>query len=453
MKRASVLLGLLIVLFSNTAKAGNNDEVNAGVDITLTGGAVVAKVSTGAALWYNPAGLARFKDSSFELTGVTLRMSVVNAPGLLTLETGEQSRERRFDVAFIPEALTFKLPLKKVQLGIGLFSSSLRRELVQQRVAHVGDPVAMTPPAQWQAGANSRVDNFHISGGIATAFDERKQKALVGGAFDLVVSTARIDSLLTGFYAGGSEGLVSVSSLSNEAGFGLQLKGGVQWIPIPAVRLGLSISTPTYLFLLFERLTENASLAPPGDSGEDPQAMNSYRRQTSGGWWGVEPGKLRFGVAYVGTWGWVEGDLVVDFRLRSSRFLFNQRTVPNGRAAVVFNASRFVKLGIGLFTDLSQTKTLISFGDRQVDFFGVHLGLLFTNYDSRPDSFAAREVPDPDEKKSYITVAVGLRYSHGRGDILGFLLPAEYDPDAIQTTPVAARVNDIDINFGLKFSF
>ncbi len=450
MKRGSMLVVLVSLLASGTARAGNSDEVNAGVDVTLTGGAVVANVSTGAALWYNPAGLARFSDASFELTGVTLRLSAVKAPGLLTLETGEQSNERRFDIAFIPEALTFTVPLKKLQLGIGLFNSSLRRELVQQRVFHPGDPVGMTPPADWNAGANTRIDNFHVSVGLAKAFDKRKQTALVGGAFDIVISTARIDALIGGFYAGGAEGLVSDSVLENQAGFGLQIKGGVQWVPIPEVRLGFSISTPTYLFALFERLTSNQSVAPPGSSTENPQGQNSYRRQARAGWFGVEPGTMRFGVAYVGNWGWLEGDLVVDFRLRSSRFLFNQRTVPNGRFAVVFNATKFVKLGLGAFTDLSQTKELLAIGERQVDFFGGHVGLLFTNYDSRPD---ADEPSTDDDKKTYVTVAIGFRYSHGRGEILGLILPAFYDPAAIQTNPVAARINDVDINFGLKFSF
>ena len=155
----------------------------------------------------------------------------------------------------------------------------------------------------------------------------------------------------------------------------------------------------------------------------------------------------------MGRWGWVEGDLVVDFRLRTSRFLFNVRTVPNGRAAVVFNASRFVKLGLGVFTDLSQTEQLLAVGDRQVDFFGGHFGLLFTNYDSRGESFAPPVDAVPEKDKTYITLAIGLRYSHGRGDILGLRLPAFYDPAAIQTAPVDARVNDIAINFGLKFSF
>ena len=41
-------MALAVLLLSSTAAAGNSDEVNAGVDVTLTGGAVVANVTTGA---------------------------------------------------------------------------------------------------------------------------------------------------------------------------------------------------------------------------------------------------------------------------------------------------------------------------------------------------------------------------------------------------------------------
>ena len=45
-------VGALIVvsLVPTIARAGNSDEVNAGLDVILTGGAVVANVYTGASL-------------------------------------------------------------------------------------------------------------------------------------------------------------------------------------------------------------------------------------------------------------------------------------------------------------------------------------------------------------------------------------------------------------------
>jgi hypothetical protein len=443
-------IALAVLLVPSAAAAGNSDEVNAGVDVTLTGGAVVANVSTGASLWYNPAGLARYDAASFELTGITFKVSSVKAPGLLTLETGEQSSDRRIDLSVIPEAITFTVPLKKLRFGIGLFNSSVRRELVQEDVFHPGDAAAMppTPSASWNAGANTRVDHFHVSTGIANPFDKRKQKALVGGAFDIVVSTARIDRLISGFYAGGAEGALSRTDLSNTAGLGLQVKGGVQWIPIPELRLGFSLSTPSYMVMLAERLTANELDVPPGASPVDPTGTNTKVRKISGGWFGTEPGRMRLGIAYEGSWGWIEGDLVVDFKLRSSRFLINQRTVANGKIGVVINVHKFIKLGLGAFTDLSQTKQLEVVGERQIDFFGGNLGLLFTNKDTKNEPSASSN-----DGKLLIAVAIGVRYSHGRGDMLGLLLPAFYNPAAIQTRPVDTKINDADINFGVKVFF
>ncbi|MBW2188462.1 MAG: hypothetical protein JRG93_02565, partial [Deltaproteobacteria bacterium] len=311
---------------------------------------------------------------------------------------------------------TFTVPLKKVKLGIGLFNSSLRRELVQEQVFHPGDPTATppTPSADWIAGANTRIDR-----------------------------------LLSGLYAGGPAGIVSATELSNTAGLGVQLKGGVQWMPIPKLRLGFSLSTPSYLVMLADRLSASESLTPPGASPVDPSGANTQSRKVSGGWFGSEPGTMRLGIAYVGNWGWIEGDLVVDFKLRSSKFLFNQTTAPNGRIGAVFNVHQFVKLGLGAFTDFSQTEQLLVLGDRQIDFFGANFGVLFTNKDTSPDA----PETSADDDKLVIAFAIGIRYSHGRGDILGLLLPPTYNPDAIQTRPVDTKVNDVDINFGVKVLF
>jgi hypothetical protein len=77
MRGIATIVVLWVGLVPLEARAGNSDEVNAGVDVTLTGGAVVANVTTGASLWYNPAGLARIPGSSLEITGVTFKTSTV----------------------------------------------------------------------------------------------------------------------------------------------------------------------------------------------------------------------------------------------------------------------------------------------------------------------------------------------------------------------------------------
>jgi hypothetical protein len=66
MRRIWVVALAGVLLSPSSAYAGNADEVNAGLDVTLTGGAVVANVYTGASLWYNPAGIARSDKPSLE---------------------------------------------------------------------------------------------------------------------------------------------------------------------------------------------------------------------------------------------------------------------------------------------------------------------------------------------------------------------------------------------------
>ncbi|MBW2215540.1 MAG: hypothetical protein JRF48_14240, partial [Deltaproteobacteria bacterium] len=66
------------------AEAGNSDDVVAGNDVALTGGAVVANVHTGGAMWFNPAGVARLDARSVDLTGAILSYSLVSAPGSLS---------------------------------------------------------------------------------------------------------------------------------------------------------------------------------------------------------------------------------------------------------------------------------------------------------------------------------------------------------------------------------
>jgi hypothetical protein len=289
MLRHSVLAALAVLITSSTAASGNNDEVNAGVDVTLTGGAVVANVTTGAALWCNPAGLACIPDNSFEITGVTFKTSIIRYPGLLSLESGEQSSGRTTNLALTPEALVFTVELKKMKLGLGLFNTSLRRELIQEDV--MSSP-GTSPSAVWRASLNSRIDFSHVSAGFATEFAKRKHKVLFGGAFDIVVGISRIDQLVAGFYDDGAAGAFSDSFLENEAGFGLQIKAGLQWVPIPEVRVGFSIATPSYMFLLFERLTSATIDAPPAGP---PDASGEKIRRTRGGWFGAEPGTMRLG--------------------------------------------------------------------------------------------------------------------------------------------------------------
>ncbi|MDH3652727.1 MAG: outer membrane protein transport protein [Myxococcales bacterium] len=463
MRRCGPLLLLAVLVAPAKAWAGNSDEVNAGLDVTLTGGAVVATTYTGAALWYNPAGIARINKASLELTGITMQIQIVKIPGLLTIETDPQAQSEGKTVNFtvVPQAITFTIVLKEnLKLGVGLFNSSIRRSFVTEQVTTAP---GLSSEARAVGGQNSKVDFFHISAGLAGEFGAR-QKVLVGGAFDIVVATGRLDATQAIFYDEGEAGFVTSGVTETQTGFGLQLKGGIQWVPIPEIRLGLSVASPSFAFVILERSANTFGQSPPVGTtlpSCDPQVEDGCSAQASGGsesrgarggWWGVEPGNFRFGIAYVGDWGWVEADLIAQWRLRTAELDIDLRAIINGRIGSSFRLTKFVKLGLGLFTDLSPIDRLrvAPFATSDVNFYGAHLGFLFSNREVHPERADAEGAA---KKGGGFSIAIGFRYSHGRGQALGVSVPAQYDPSSISFEGTSGRINEIALNLGANVSF
>ncbi|MBW1758109.1 MAG: hypothetical protein JRJ80_18340, partial [Deltaproteobacteria bacterium] len=207
-------------------------------------------------------------------------------------------------------------------------------------------------------------------------------------------------------------------------------------------------------FALLERFATHRNQAPgtttPVPPGGEQFAEGSESRGGRGGWWGVDPGNLRFGGAYVGSWGWVEGDLVYNWRLREEELFLNFRGFINGRVGAAFRVSKSIKLGLGAFTDFSQVDQLarLPLATQQIDFFGVHLGFLYSTQEVHPDKQSTEE-----EEGVGFSLAVGLRYAFGKGDTLGLLIPAQYDPSDIRNNPVPTTVHEIGITFAAKVAF
>jgi hypothetical protein len=309
-----------------------------------------------------------------------------------------------------------------------------------------------TPSVEAVAGRESRVDFFHVSTGLAGEFG-KKQKVLFGGAFDLVISTDRVSDTYSVFYDNGAAGQVSSSAVETQTGFGLQMKAGIQWVPIEKVRIGLSISTPSYLFAVLERYVQTSNQAPPAGTVDDenPQlATAAEDRGASGGWRGVQPGNLRFGVAYVRSWGWIEADMLVQLPLLEEGFDIDFSGAVNARFGSALRLSKSFQLGLGAFTDFGQVDQLTTqpLGTRKVDFYGLHLGFLYSNQEVHPN----RDEPEAKDGLG-VSLAVGLRYSFGKGDAVGLLLPPEYDPSATSIIAVPIRINELAVNIAVKVAF
>jgi hypothetical protein len=422
-------------LGTNEASAGNSEDAVAGTDAALTGGAVVATVRTGAALWFNPAGVAGLDLRSFGLTGSLYSVSIVKAPGVLGLESGEETGANQLSLGAVPRALTFALALSpKLRLGFGFFYSRSRSRLVQDSVSLQDAPSTV----EWFTSDNRSFSNYHISSAVGWKLSER---LYLGAALDVVLSQFEQYRLLSGAYDSGDAGATSTDLASSISGGGLQLKAGVQWAPIDVVRTGLSVATPSYLVYLSEETTRTQVVAPPDGAG---RFEGTQVGDLSGAWAGSEPGNVRAGVAYVKPWGWLELDLIYDFPLESDDFNIHRKGIFNARLGGILRASRRIALGFGIFTDRSPQKSLEALGDRDVDFYGASLGVDFANRE---------EPPALDEKGFYFAFALAVRYAYGHGQVAGLLLPSEFSEEGVVLNPVKATVNEIGVNLALKLLF
>ena len=170
--------------------AGNSEDVIAGIDAALTGGAVVANVHTGASLWFNPAGVARLDASAVELTGALYRITILRAPGILTTASGGESTNKYDNYQAVPRALTYTgAPSESLRFGVGLFFSQVQNIFVQDSVA--SDDT--TPTSEWFGAKNTDSSIYHISAALGWKVSKR---FLFGGAFDIVIATQRENELI-----------------------------------------------------------------------------------------------------------------------------------------------------------------------------------------------------------------------------------------------------------------
>ncbi len=428
-----------LLLVSSSAQAGNSDDVVAGNDVALTGGAVVANVHTGGAMWFNPAGVARLDSRSVDLTGSVLSYSLASAPGSLSLESGEQSEGSYSALQAIPRALTFVAsPRPALRWGIGFFFSRSNSRFLQDTVSTAD---GSTEPSEFFATADETKSVYHASSAVAW---KKSEKFLLGGGLDIVIASRRSTRIVSGAYDEGQGGTFDRNFNQSISGAGLQMKAGLQWAPIKEVRIGWSVATPSYLVYLDNESTATQSLSPPTGP---PAFRGTQIDDLSGAWAGVETGLTRLGVAYLRPWGWIETDLIVDFPLETPAFGIDWKTTANVRIGGIFRITERLKLGGGLFTDFSPESAPSEFADSKINFYGFTLGVDFANRAAPPKR---------GEDGFYLAFAAAFRYSHGNGSLAGIAFPSTFpDPPAQpgQLNIVGIKVNEFGVNLAVKAAF
>ncbi len=436
---AAWAVAVVVGLSSSVARAGNDDGVLLGNEAAMTGGAVVATVGDGSGVWYNPAGIARVRRASVDVNGSAFALRVGVTPGLLSSSAGTEADGGYVEVVSIPSALTLVRDLGAGVYGaIGVF---VPRFSDHTDIVSLDEPV-MGGLVRWQLAQTNSYSQYHAGASLGFRInDQLRLGVTLFAVYRSVVANAAFGGGAalddgTVFAGGATTARVALQAL------GAELVGGIQWNPIEALHIGLSVVSPGVNFAARYRSVELGVAAGP--EGIDFGASDDGDLAPQVGL--VSPARVRLGVAYAFTGGWIslEGD--VQHPLSSPDLGIDRRLVLAARLGTRFHVDDDVSLGFGLFTDMSPDPPPSRFGATQIDFFGGTAGLEINN-DHR-----LGEGEDASTMRFSTTIAV--RYAVGIGTIGGLRFDsATPDTDAVAVSPVGTTVHEVSLHVGSALYF
>ncbi|MCB9727230.1 MAG: hypothetical protein H6744_00275 [Deltaproteobacteria bacterium] len=436
----------LLSSVASAAHAGNDDSVLIGDEAVLSGGAVTATVRTGAALWYNPAGLARVARDTVDVSGTAYALRLYRVPRLIELFGGEQADAKLNEVLVIPTAVTYVRPFRHARLALGIFVVDSENLTLRSQIESFQPAFGLTN--EWLLAIESKSEQYRAV--IGAAWDLSKRLS-IGFSVQGIYQASSGTALFAGGFNDGtvdsrSPGFISFATLLSETGIGLAASLGVQWEPIDHLLIGASVITPSVA--IYSSVTESSSLTQAPIVAGVGIFDTSDSKQSEARADLVFPARLRLGLAYEWSRVTVSVDGDIQHRLSNDRFNVDRGRVWNVRAGVQGNISSTVSLGAGFFTDRSPEKPVADLGDIDVDFYGFSLGVSYLK---------DRRLDPSTEKRDRLSFGstFGLRYALGKGDFGGAQLSDTFADfsDLLRPRARAATIHEIALYVGTSFLF
>jgi hypothetical protein len=439
---AGAVVAAALFVAPRSARAGNDEGVLIGNEAAMTGGAVTAMTSDGAAMWYCPAGIASVTRGQLDLSGSATQLRIADTPALLSSATTGRSADGGYiEVIGIPSAVALVRRLdSQFVLGFGIFTPGLTNHT--DRVSLTDDVAGMV--TRWQLVQQETTQSTFAGLTLAhtitptlragvTVFGLYRQTTLSTHTFG-AVQDERGDFVL----ADGSSSLASLQSI------GLELAGGIQWDIVPGLTLGVALRSPDLQLGSLSRTT-SADIHPRPDDGVlivDPVDTSGLAPNVQG----ITPARLRVGLAIHGSRGWLAIDVDAAHELSVESLGIHRRWTFNARIGGRYFVDENFSIGGGLFTDTSSTQRVEAYGQTQTDFFGGSLGLeLHTPHTLGPGERA----PDIVFAQTF-----ALRYAVGIGHIGGLrFTDATAGTSSDYVVSTGTTVHELSLHIGSALYF
>lgn len=428
------VIGLALSAHATAARAGNEESVLFGAAAEMSAGAVAATTRDGAALWYNPAGLASADDQQVDVSGTAYVFRRYSSPDLIQVRGGAGFSAEVIELMSVSAAVTYVRRISdRLSLGFGVFTPRSSDETLRVNAAIPGD-------VRWQVAAGEVASEVNAGVGLGWAVNPR----LSLGASLFVTYESYYGSALAQVTRGAGiipEEFANFSTLYSHKRAGVELSFGAQWLPVDWLRVGVNIRPPGVHVFASETVDATASSATRDAQGALQAGGESLTTSGSGTEFTQRtPLRVRFGVALMQprfTLS-VDGDVSTEF-MPDDPDDRRWSTHWNLRLGGVVRLAERLRVGAGFFTDRAPDR---SAAGQPVDFYGGTLGIEWgTLHMLRAER----------RDRLRFSTSLSLRYAYGSGNTNGF----EVISGSIESEERRAsiEVHELAVYLGSSFRF
>ena len=394
-----------LLLLPATALAGNTDPYYHSGDAALQAGAITADSRDGGAAWYNPAGLANLPEFRFDVSVSAFSLSFGGRPDLAATADSKTLRLTKPDLSIVPSAMTVTHHFGPVGVAFGVFAPQQRVSLIRTQVTNT----AANPEATGISiglDANLNVKEYAIGPSIGFRLHPR-----VDLGFSLFANYRNEVSIIGLDASGQSGSRLTSHQTSDLKQFGLQPLLGVQLHPGHNYELGFAVRLPS--FELFEQ-RQTVDVSTTASNATIPEHTSQFAGSSKLGTATATPMRFHAGVSR--RLGNSRLALEVNYQTPFRNSDSDWKAVVNLRLGGKHQLSQRYTIGGGLFSDRSPERGARSFGDVDLDYYGVTIAV------DRGSLYAiaaenGRPVKHAREIRFGTTVA--LTYAIGLGKVVG----------------------------------